>query len=109
MLVLCALKSSAAYLTRRDAGHLSDAVFRNPVPSGSADGVIALAAIPTQAVVGCTVDCKLRRWFYASALSALLLVWDVVSAGAGLLLFPQRVTASVLAGLAVIAPAVAIP
>jgi hypothetical protein len=109
VLVLSAFEHGTTYLAHLRQSHLADAVFRDPVTASPADSVIALSAIPPQAVIGRAVDCKLRRRFYRAALRTLLFGWNVVSAYPRLLLFAQCVVASVLAGLADVAPAVTIP
>ena len=109
VLVLSAFEHGTTYLAHLRQSHLADAVFRDPVTASPADSVIALSAIPPQAVVGRAVDCKLRRRFYDAALRTLLFGWDVVSAYPRLLLLAQRVTSRVIAGFASVIPAVPVP
>jgi hypothetical protein len=100
VLVLSAFEHGTTYLAHLRQSHLADAVFRDPVTASPADSVIALSAIPPQAVIGRAVDCKLRRRLYRSALRALLFGRDVVSARAPSLLLAKRVVLGVVARLA---------
>jgi len=108
VLLLGVPKHKAAHLAMPCRRHLPDSVFRDLVTASPADGVVALAAIPPQAVVSGAIDRKLRCRFYRSALRALLFGRDVVSAYPRLFLFAQCLALLVLAGLASVVPAVSV-